>query len=63
MSLCLWGSYQTNTLKKIFLNPKILKMELAKKLAIDLLIVTAGVLIALKLKEQWDKAKIAAPVK
>lgn len=32
-----------------------------KKLAIDLLVVTAGVLIALKLKEQLDKARLAAP--
>lgn len=33
-------------------------MELAKKLAIDLLVVTAGVLIALKVKESMDKAKL-----
>ena len=33
-------------------------MEMAKKLAIDLLVVTAGVLIALKIKEQMDKAKL-----
>lgn len=32
-----------------------------KKLAIDLLVVTAGVLIALKLKEQMDKARLTAP--
>jgi hypothetical protein len=33
-------------------------MEMAKKLAIDLLVITAGVLIALKIKEQMDKAKL-----
>ena len=31
---------------------------MAKKLAIDLLVITAGVLIALKIKEQMDKAKL-----
>lgn len=36
-------------------------MEQAKKIAVQLLVVTAGVLIALKLKEQMDKAKLAAP--
>jgi hypothetical protein len=36
-------------------------MEQAKKILVDLLVVTAGVLVALKLKEQMDKAKIAAP--
>ena len=33
-------------------------MEMAKKLAIDLLVITAGVLIALKIKESMDKAKL-----
>ena len=33
-------------------------MEMAKKLAIDLLVITAGVLIALKIKERMDKAKL-----
>jgi hypothetical protein len=37
---------------------KILKMEMAKKLAIDLLVITAGVLIALKIKESMSKAKL-----
>jgi hypothetical protein len=36
-------------------------MELAKKLAIDLLLITAGVLVALKIKEKMDSAKIKAP--
>jgi hypothetical protein len=36
-------------------------MENWKKLAIDLLVVTAGVLVALKVKEQMDKAKVSAP--
>lgn len=34
-----------------------------KGLAIDLLVVTAGVLIALKIKEKMDKARIAPPTK
>jgi hypothetical protein len=34
-----------------------------KALATDLLVVTAGVLIALKVKEQMDKAKVSAPSK
>jgi hypothetical protein len=33
-------------------------MEQFKKLAIDLLVVTAGVLIAFKVKERMDKAKL-----
>jgi hypothetical protein len=33
-------------------------MEMAKKLAIELLTIAAGVLIALKIKEQMDKAKL-----
>ena len=36
-------------------------MEQAKTLAISLLTITAGVLIALKVKEYMDKAKVAAP--
>jgi hypothetical protein len=36
-------------------------MATAKKLAIDLLVITAGVLIALKVKEQMDKARLSAP--
>jgi hypothetical protein len=36
-------------------------MENWKKLAIDLLVVTAGVLVALKVKERMDKAKVSAP--
>ena len=32
-----------------------------KKLAVDLLVVTAGVLIALKVQEQMNKAKVSAP--
>lgn len=35
-------------------------MELVKKLGIDLLVVTAGVLLAMKLKERMDKAKLKA---
>jgi hypothetical protein len=35
-------------------------MEQFKKLAIDLLVVTAGVLLAMKLKERMDKAKLKA---
>ena len=42
---------------------KNLKMEFAKKLAIDLLIITAGVLIAFKIKEKMDKASLVAPKK
>jgi hypothetical protein len=38
-------------------------MELAKKMAIDLLIITAGVLIAFKIKEKMDKASLVAPTK
>jgi hypothetical protein len=34
-----------------------------KKLTTDLLVVTAGVLIALKIKEQMDKARVSAPSK
>lgn len=34
-----------------------------KGMAVDLLIVTAGVLIALKIKEQMDRAKVSAPPK
>jgi|LauGreDrversion4_2_1035121.scaffolds.fasta_scaffold6074385_1 hypothetical protein len=34
-----------------------------KKLGIDLLVVVAGVLIALKVKEQMDKARVSAPAK
>lgn len=33
-------------------------MEQFKKLGIDLLVVTAGVLLAMKLKERMDKAKL-----
>ena len=36
-------------------------MENWKKLAIDLLVVTAGVLVALKIKERMDKARLSAP--
>ena len=32
-----------------------------KKLGIDLLVVTAGVLIALKVKEMMDKARVSPP--
>jgi hypothetical protein len=32
-----------------------------KALAIDLLVVTAGVLIAMKIKERMDKARVSAP--
>jgi hypothetical protein len=38
-------------------------MENMKKLAIDLLVVTAGVLVALKIKEQMDRAKLTPPTK
>lgn len=38
-------------------------MEFAKKLAIDLLVITAGVLIAFKIKEKMDKASLTAPTK
>lgn len=38
-------------------------MEFAKKLAIDLLIITSGVLIAFKIKEKMDKASLTAPKK
>jgi hypothetical protein len=38
-------------------------MEDFKKLSIQLLVVVAGVLIALKIKEQMDKAKLTAPTK
>lgn len=34
-----------------------------KGMATQLLIVTAGVLIALKVKEQMDRAKLSAPAK
>ena len=34
-----------------------------KQILTDLLLVTAGVLIALKIKEQMDKAKVSAPSK
>jgi hypothetical protein len=45
------------------LKTKKLKMgiENIKKLAIDLLVVTAGVLIALKVKEKMDSAKVTPP--
>jgi len=36
-------------------------MENLKGLAVQLLIVTAGVLIALKVQEQMNKAKVVAP--
>jgi hypothetical protein len=32
-----------------------------KQLLTDLLVVTAGVLVALKVKEQMDKAKVSKP--
>lgn len=35
-------------------------MELVKKLAIDLLVVTAGVLVAFKIKESLDRAKLTS---
>lgn len=38
-------------------------MEQTKKIVIDLLIVTAGVLIALKIKERLDKARLASLTK
>jgi hypothetical protein len=34
-----------------------------KKLGTDLLVVTVGVLLALKVKEQMDKARVSAPSK
>ena len=34
-----------------------------KKIGISLLVITAGVLIAFKVKEQMDKAKVSAPTK
>ena len=45
------------------LKTKKLKMgiENIKKLAIDLLVVTAGVLVALKIKEKMDRAKVTPP--
>lgn len=45
-------------------NPKNSKMDKdqMKKIAVNLLTVTAGVLIAFKIKELFDKAKLAAPV-
>jgi hypothetical protein len=45
------------------LKTKKLKMgiENIKKLAIDLLVVTAGVLVALKIKEKMDSAKVTPP--
>ena len=36
-------------------------IENIKKLAIDLLVVTAGVLVALKIKEKMDRAKVTPP--
>ena len=36
-------------------------MEQAKKIAVQLIVTAVGVLIALKVKEQLDKARIAAP--
>lgn len=38
-------------------------MELAKKMLIDLLVITAGVLIAFKIKEKMDRASLIAPTK
>jgi len=38
-------------------------MENVKKLAIDVLVVTAGVLLAFKVKSMMDKAKLSAPTK
>lgn len=38
-------------------------MENLKTIGVQLLIVTAGVLIALKVKEQMNKAKVSAPTK
>jgi hypothetical protein len=38
-------------------------MENVKKLAVDLLVVTAGVLLAFKVKAMMDKAKLSAPTK
>jgi hypothetical protein len=38
-------------------------MENLKVIGVQLLIVTAGVLIALKVKEQMDRAKVSAPTK
>jgi len=34
-----------------------------KQLGVDVLVVVAGVLVALKVKEQMDKAKVSAPAK
>lgn len=38
-----------------------MNMELTKKIAVNLLTVTAGVLIAFKIKSMMDKAKLSAP--
>ena len=38
-------------------------VEQAKKIGVTLAVVVAGVLIALKVKEQMDKSKLAAPIK
>lgn len=40
-----------------------METENLKKLAIDLLIVIAGVMIALKIKEKLDMAKVMPPQK
>jgi len=45
----------------LFKIKKFRKMQNIKGLAVNLLVVVAGVLIATKIKEQMDRAKVSAP--
>lgn len=38
-----------------------MNLDLVKRISVSLLTVTAGVLIAFKIKEMMDKAKLSAP--
>jgi hypothetical protein len=49
--------------KSLIKKLKFKKMGNLKAIGVQLLIVTVGVLVALKVKEQMNKAKVTAPTK
>jgi len=57
-------AYQTNAKAKSLIKKlKFKEMGNLKAIGVQLLIVTVGVLVALKVKEQMNKAKVTAPTK
>jgi hypothetical protein len=54
---------QIQKIESLIKKLKFKKMGNWKAIGVQLLIVTAGVLVALKVKEQMNKAKVTAPTK